>query len=265
MTGHTIPEGVLPALADTVGQLLWSATRTGSSADSYETEYVNRRWIEYTGLTLEETKAGGWESAVHPDDIASLHRCWVDAVNTGNNYQAEARFRRKEDGTYRWHLINGSPVEDETATIATEEKGAGGENSPRWIGAATDIHEHKVTVENMRFLSEAGAILASSLDYQTTLKSVARLAVPRIADWSAVDIVTKSGKVERLAVEHLDPKTIEFVEMLQSRYPEDPNAEGGLPEVLRTGNSSLFSDIPDELLVQSAKDPEHLRLIRLLG
>ena len=114
------------------------------------------------------------------------------------------------------------------------------------------------------FLSQASAALGSSLDYQATLRTVAELAVPHIADWCAVDIVDEQGQVERLAVAHVDPARIEVARTLQDRYPDDPNAPGGIRQVIRTGTPAMYSTITDAMLVASARDPEHLRAMREL-
>jgi signal transduction histidine kinase len=115
-----------------------------------------------------------------------------------------------------------------------------------------------------RFLSEAGKVLASSLDYRETLNAVAGLAVPEIADWCAVDLVGPDDSLERVAVVHPDPAKVELAKQLQERYPDDKNAPHGLYNVLRTGKSEMMEKIPEELLVASAQDAEHLRIIREL-
>ena len=117
----------------------------------------------------------------------------------------------------------------------------------------------------IHLLTEASELLALSLDYERTLARIAELAVPRIADWCAVDIVNEHGKVERLAVAHVDPKKIQFVHDLEAKYPPDPNASTGVPEVIRTGKSEFYPEIPEAMLVASAVDEEHLKLIRALG
>ncbi|MGI9050915.1 MAG: PAS domain S-box protein, partial [Rubrobacteraceae bacterium] len=71
---------------------------------------------------------------------------------------------------------------------------------------AHDVTERKQNEDSQRFLVEAGMVLASSLDYQTTLASVARMAVPGLADWCAVDMVGENGEIQRLAVAHQDPE-----------------------------------------------------------
>src|SRR5215204_5084213 len=130
---------------------------------------------------------------------------------------------------------------------------------------AHDITESKRREEAQRFLAEVGATLSSSLDYRATLASVARLAVPRLADWCAVDIVEEDGTLERLAVEHEDLQKVQLAHELQERYPPDPETPQGLLRVLRSGQSEFYPDIADEMMVAAARDAEHLRLMRELG
>src|SRR4029077_18941504 len=115
------------------------------------------------------------------------------------------------------------------------------------------------------FLAEASAALSSSLDYEATLRTVADLAVPHIADWCAVDIVDEQGRVQRLAVAHVDPARVEMARTLMDRYPPDPDAPGGVQRVIRTATPALYPAITDAMLVASARDPEHLRAMRELA
>ncbi len=114
------------------------------------------------------------------------------------------------------------------------------------------------------FLAKAGAALASSLDYRTTLGTVAHLAVPELADWCSVELIKPGAALAQLAVVHVDPNRIKFVRELGERYPPDPNALTGAPQVVRTGKAELYAEIPAELLEAAAKDSEHLRIIREL-
>jgi PAS domain S-box-containing protein len=127
-----------------------------------------------------------------------------------------------------------------------------------------DVTAERRATERRDFLARATVELNSSLDYAETLATVARLAVPRIADWSAVDVV-EDGELRRLAVAHVDASKVKWVKELQRRYPPDPDAERGVPQVLRTGRAELMSEIPQTLLEAVARDPEHLRLIRELS
>ena len=124
--------------------------------------------------------------------------------------------------------------------------------------------ERERAEEKQRFLADIGALLSSSLDYRATLASVARLAVPTLADWCAVDIL-EDGSVERLAVEHSDPEKIVLAMKLQERYPQDPESLGGVYGVLRTGLPEFYPEVTDEMLEAAARDEEHLALLRELG
>ena len=116
------------------------------------------------------------------------------------------------------------------------------------------------------FLAEASTVLASSLDYETTLASVANLAVPFLADWCAVDILEENQSIHRVAIAHLDPAKVELGWELNRRYPENFNAAVGLlPRVLRTGQSALLTRIPDSDIVAAARNAEHLQILREIG
>lgn len=127
-----------------------------------------------------------------------------------------------------------------------------------------DVSAKRMEETRTDFLARATQELTSSLDYRATLSTVARLAVPTIADWCAVDIL-EEGKIIRLGVAHVDAEKIRHVEDLQRQYPSDPSAPRGLHEILRTGNAEIVPEIPRELLEQSAQDEEHKRLILELG
>lgn len=125
--------------------------------------------------------------------------------------------------------------------------------------------EAQTTAQRAAFLAEASAALSSSLDYQTTLSQLAALAVPRLADWCGVDIVGEDGEIDRLAVAHVDPAKSEWAKELRRRYPSDPNADRGVPQVLRTGRSTFAPFITDEQLADTARDSEHLAMLREIG
>ena len=95
--------------------------------------------------------------------------------------------------------------------------------------------------ERLEFLAAASELLSSSLDYETTLESLARLAVPRLADCCVVDVV-EWGQVHQVAVAHVDPTLEELVRELERRYPADPDVEKSpVGRVLRTGRAEPVS------------------------
>ncbi len=113
-----------------------------------------------------------------------------------------------------------------------------------------DVTERVRLEQGQRFLSEASAVLSSSLDYQTTLEQIAQLIVPELADWCTVHIVEEDGSIEQITVAHNDPAKLQWAQQISRKYPLDPDAIRGAALTLRTGESDILPDIPDELLVQ---------------
>jgi PAS domain S-box-containing protein len=118
--------------------------------------------------------------------------------------------------------------------------------------------------QQANFLAEASALLSSSLDYHSTLGTVAQLAVPTMADWCAVDIVAERGRVERLAIAHVDPEKVELARTLEQRYPADPHMPGGVHEVIRTRRAVHVPRIAPAQIDAAARDDEHRQLLRAL-
>jgi PAS domain S-box-containing protein len=132
-------------------------------------------------------------------------------------------------------------------------------------GTQRDVTEQRKAEDAQRFLAESSAVLSSSLDYRETLATVARLAVPTLADWCAVDVVEEGGVPRRLAVEHPDPEKVRLAYELQRGYPSDPDSPRGLYNVLRTGEPEMMAEIPEELVEQAARDEWHKELLISLG
>jgi signal transduction histidine kinase/ActR/RegA family two-component response regulator len=125
--------------------------------------------------------------------------------------------------------------------------------------------ELRESEERVRFLAEASALLASSLDYPATLQRLAELTVPFLADWCVVDVLAPDGSVTRMASVHSDPRKQELARKLWPMY--SPHAEGddGLVRVLKTGEPILYSDNADEMLGTAAHDEQQREAIRELG
>ena len=152
------------------------------------------------------------------------------------------------------------PIDDSGAPIRNEQ----GE----MVGVVLvfrDVSELKRHENQNDFLAKAGEALVSSLDYQATLATVARFAVPRLADWCAVDLVEPgTTRIKQVAVAHVDPAKVRYAADLGRRYPTPSDAPTGVPQVIRTGKSELYPEIPSELLEAGARDADHLRIIREL-
>ena len=232
-------------LADAMPQIVWTADPEGGAT------YFNRRWFEYTGMTLEEAGSSAWHAIVHPDDLALAVARREETLRTGKTFEVEYRFRRS-DGTYRWHLGRAVPMREADGEIAF------------WIGTATDIHDRKLIEDQRTFIVAASDALSGSLDYRKTLAQVADLAAGAVADWCAVHVVEADGRISAVAVSHADPAKSTFARELQERYSPGPGEPTGAAAVIRTGSSELVAEVDTELLARIGHDELQLELLREL-
>ena len=125
--------------------------------------------------------------------------------------------------------------------------------------------EAETNAEKLAFLAEASTVLASSLDYHTNLMTVAKLAVNRLADWCAVDVVDENEGFHRVALVHHDPQRADWVREFQKKFSVKAAAPHGVAHVMRTGKAKIYTDIPDSMLVALAQDAEHFKILQELG
>jgi PAS domain S-box-containing protein len=161
--------------------------------------------------------------------------------------------RIRKDGTRIDVSLTVSPIREPDGTI---------------VGASVigrDISELKRSERRASFLAEAQSVLSSTLDYEETLRNIARLVVPNLSDWCSIDMVGPDGSLKRLALAHVDPAKERLAEEIERKYPPRHDPEQGALKAVRTGRSELMREIPQELLDEAARDDEHARLIRQLG
>lgn len=149
-------------------------------------------------------------------------------------------------------------IDDRAAPILTERGALAGV-----VLVFRDATAPKQELARRTFVARATEELVSAEDYRDALRRVAALAVPHLADWAAVDIV-EGDRTERLAVAHVDPAKVAYAHELARRYPPDPAASTGVPNVLRTGKSELHPVITPEMIEAGAIDEEHRRILREL-
>ena len=114
--------------------------------------------------------------------------------------------------------------------------------------------------ERLTFLSDAAVALTASLEYHETVDAVAHLLVPRLADWCVVQVV-EHDELRTISTLHVDPDKTLWAERLSQKYPPQNDAPTGAANVLRTGRTEVYPELPRELVRQAAVDDEHLRRI----
>jgi PAS domain S-box-containing protein len=129
-------------VVETIPAMTFTALSDGSNT------FVNKRWTEYTGLSVEQSSGAGWQRAVHPEDLAQHSENWRISVATGRLFEGEARFCRATDGEYRWFLVRGVPLRDPHGKIV------------KWYGTLTDIEDRKRAEQEREKLRQLEAGLA---------------------------------------------------------------------------------------------------------
>jgi diguanylate cyclase (GGDEF)-like protein/PAS domain S-box-containing protein len=121
----------LQTMAETIPEIIWTADAQGS------TDFTNRKWLDYSGLTPEQSKGSGWITAVHLEDREAARLKWQEATREEEPYETELRFRGK-DGVFRWFLARANPVRDASGAIV------------KWFGTCTDIESQKYSQKILR-------------------------------------------------------------------------------------------------------------------
>jgi PAS domain S-box-containing protein len=276
LLGSLDREDVLPKVLDLARRTL---AADAYALWEYETESETWRVAGHSGLS-EEYIANAAEAIRGKTAVVSLEEPIVaEDIATTEWLTPEHRQAHAAEGTQSMLVVGLAYTGRLLGTLAfyfrephrfTEaEKGAASllaNLAAAAIGTSELYEAQRRLTEDQRLVAEASELLSSSLDYETTLAHVAQLVVPRFADWCAIDMVEHDGSLRRLTVAHVDPEKARWANELAEKYPPDPDAPYGVPNVIRSRRPELLSEIPEELLVQATADrPELLEVLRELG
>ena len=125
-----VPELPLGEMIEKIPILAWSCRPDGTA------EFLNQRWLDYTGLSPKEALGWGWQVAIHPEELGKVMDTWLGLLSSGEPGELEARLRRF-DGEYRWFISRAAPVHDEQGKVV------------RWYGTSTDIDAQKRVEEEL--------------------------------------------------------------------------------------------------------------------
>lgn len=231
-------------LFEAAPQIIWTNHPDGGGTQ------FNSQWFELTGQTREQVAAYGWLEAIHAEDRPRLRAHREEGIRRGTAYSVEFRVKTAR-GDHHWLLGRVVPLRDAAGALEG------------WLGAAIDIHERKRAEAVQRFLAEASATLARSLDERETLEQATRLVVPELADWCVVDLNTPGG-LERVAAFHPDPAAAEHLEVIRRLRPR-PGSRSPVLEVFRTGQARLVRHFDDTAYQSMVASDAHLAAVRALA
>jgi PAS domain S-box-containing protein len=208
-----IQEQRLRDVVETIPAMTFTTSPDGSST------FVNKRWIEYTGLSLEQTSGTGWQLAIHPEDLVRHSEKWRTSVATGQSFEDEARFRRAADGAYRWFLVRGVPLRDQHAKIL------------RWYGTLTDIEDRKRAEEALQVLSR------DLQESKAKLEEAQRITHVGYWEWDLeTNRVTWSDETYRIHGLQPRERPMDLAAVREKIHPEDRDIVfRGLEEALNSG------------------------------
>ena len=199
----------LRLVIDTIPGLVWSSLPDGNI------EYLNKRWLDFTGLTLAQASGWGWQSAVHPDDLPDLVTYWKSILAEGKAGETEARLRH-HGGSYRWFLFRGVPVYDAEGNVV------------KWYGTNTDVEERRASEHLARGQSEVLVQTLSAVSKESNpdrllahvLKTItSQLSAHSIGVWQTNE---RTGTVEMVASCEGD-----VLHLADAEQPEQPPPVAG--------------------------------------
>jgi PAS domain S-box-containing protein len=224
--------------------------------------YANRAALARMGMnTLAELRAADpralmadYETTAADGEPLSLQD--LPSVRLLRGEEPESLLMRtvnRASGEEHWVVLKATAIRDPDGIVLAA------------VTIIEDVTKQHRASQRLQLLTQAAAILASSLDYQETLRNVAGLAVPQLADWCGVDLFDAEGRRQPVAVAHKEQGKLELAEQLREYDPEQLDSERGLGMLLRTGKPQLYPQITEEMLLGAAIDEEHLRLLRSVG
>ena len=234
------------SLVQATTQIVWLTDARGDGLEEQPT------WSAFTGQSAEEQRAWGWLNAIHPDDRVRTTQIWQEALENRSDWQLEHRVRR-HDGEYRYMSVRAVPVLEADGSIR------------EWVGAVSDVTESRRAEERQQLLVDAGAVLSASLDYKSTLRSVARLMVPAFAEHCAVDLLGDDGQIVRVDLALGVSAEESFAGKLREVTKPDWSSPQPAVQVMRNGESMLAPDVDDAWLSDHSRSAEHREALQRLG
>jgi PAS domain S-box-containing protein len=207
-----------------------------------------RYQAEQIGSTME-----WWYNHIHPSDRERVVTGTHAALNgTREFWTDEYRFQRG-DGTYATVLARGHVVRNDRGEAV------------RMIGSMVDITERKLEEQGQRFIAQASALLDTSLDQEVILSSLARLAVPTLADYCLIDVLDDRGILHRAAMAHADPSKEALLREVEHKSPDGDEEQDLVLKVVRTRQPVLIRESSETVLRTLRVSAAHRDALRTLS
>jgi PAS domain S-box-containing protein len=226
-------------VVETIPAMTFTALSDGSST------FVNKRWTEYTGLSVDQSSGTGWQRALHGEDLARYSEKWRITIATGQLFEDEARFRRTADGEYRWFLVRGVPLRDQHGKIV------------KWYGTLTDIEDRKRAEQERERLRQLEDDLAH-INRVSTLGEMAASLAHEIKQPIAATITSANSCIEWLA--H-DPPNLDRARSAAARIDKYGNRAAEIIDRIR----SLYKKSPPQRKLVDVNGIIHEMLTLLNG
>jgi PAS domain S-box-containing protein len=247
------------------------------------------RWNLRTGHTDWDTKVeqlfglgpgefdGTYEtyvSLLHPEDAPEVLATVQDAVATKSAYVVDHRVVWP-DGSVHWLQGKGRAILDDDGEVlgtigcvadVTEQMNALLERERLAAAALEAADNERVSRERIEFLGQINDALSTATSRAEVMHNVTRAAVPRLGDWCSIFVLPDAdSSVPDIDIAHVDPKMIAYARKLQKRFPYDPEAQTGIPAVIRSGRSEFYPEIDDEVIDHADATKEARDVVHELG
>ncbi|MFN6558986.1 MAG: PAS domain S-box protein [Nostoc sp. ChiSLP01] len=214
--------------------------------------YLSPACYTVLGYQPEELVGSYGGELLHPEDLAELVKNYPINAELPDVYTVTYRNRHKY-GHYIWLETTVRAIRDRQTQEILEMQ-----------ASSRDITERRQAEDKQRFLAKASEILAGSLDYETTLATLARLVVPEIADWCVIDMICENQSIRRVATAHADAAKQELVEQLQNHPPNFAQTQG-VAEVIRSGKSQIIDFISSQDIQAVTSNGNHFQILQQLN
>ncbi len=236
--------------AEDIGVLIWDKERVLVYANNAAERLLPLR--PAIGKRLPDTVSIG--RVIDSENKNASSDTWpVSRAFAGENVDGELVRYIETNGAHRWLCTTARRILDTDGNLEYV------------LSTMTDATENKARDSRLRFMLDSAKVLSVTTDFRKRLLEKAKLAVPSLADWCAIDILGDDGTIERVAVIHQDPKQVEYLYEFERRFPTDPERPGGAAQVIASGSAVFVPRITDDMLVGGAISEEHLRALRDLN